>query len=246
MLATIAEIAESEGATYFAAYGTALGVERHADIIPWDRDLDLVVPNRNYSSLCDALERNLPEDFILLRPGFPGYEHLFARVAPRNFDQNFLHADLFPLVGAPSSKSGQKIFDFAMHRLWQAYLVKTCEPQKRYSFDARKARIARVLQRVLWAVSATTLLRLHRWLGSFFDYESADVVYNSCGSYGVREFAPKRWFEGGGMGKIGDIEVRIPHHVDLYLTRIYGDYSRLPATAERELLLDLFERLLSS
>ena len=47
------------GIPYYMAYGTMLGAIRHGGFIPWDDDMDFVVPIEYYHQLINCLEANL-------------------------------------------------------------------------------------------------------------------------------------------------------------------------------------------
>lgn len=52
ILKHFADVCKREGLKWFAAYGTLLGAVRHKGFIPWDDDVDVVMPARDYDKLC--------------------------------------------------------------------------------------------------------------------------------------------------------------------------------------------------
>lgn len=55
MLTYVDEICKKKNLIYFLYGGTALGAKRHHGFIPWDDDLDIVMPRNDYDVLIDYL-----------------------------------------------------------------------------------------------------------------------------------------------------------------------------------------------
>lgn len=53
LLAKFQEVCEKKGLNYYADWGTLLGAIRHSGFIPWDDDIDVVMPRRDYQLLCE-------------------------------------------------------------------------------------------------------------------------------------------------------------------------------------------------
>lgn len=56
VLSEVASALDASGVAWFACWGTFLGAVRHGDLIPWDRDADLVVLERDRERVLAALE----------------------------------------------------------------------------------------------------------------------------------------------------------------------------------------------
>ena len=58
ILKKLTDVCDKHGVNYVLAYGTLIGAIRHKDFIPWDDDIDILMPRPDYDRLMDLLEKN--------------------------------------------------------------------------------------------------------------------------------------------------------------------------------------------
>lgn len=217
---------DAAGVSYYLAYGTAIGALRHRDFIPWDIDADVLVWSHEYERLVETLRARLPEDLTLYTPeDGSGYEYLFARIGVRGVDHTRVHVDLFPLELAPASRWQQRVYSIGARLCCQMYLVKQMPTASRTHYTPAKRLVTRAGKLVLRPVPSRYLHRLFVAYTRWFAARSAgDVVASSCGSYGLREFFRRSWFDASVPARFRGAELRIPSGGREMLEWIYGDF----------------------
>lgn len=65
ILDVIHEVCTENGLHYSLSYGTLIGAVRHGGFIPWDDDIDLVMPREDYEKLLAIWNEAAPKEYIL-------------------------------------------------------------------------------------------------------------------------------------------------------------------------------------
>ena len=63
ILDRVVEICERHNLQYSLAYGTLIGAIRHNGFIPWDDDLDIVMPRKDYLRFIEYCKTELPNQY---------------------------------------------------------------------------------------------------------------------------------------------------------------------------------------
>lgn len=126
---------------YFLAYGSLLGAVRAQDLIPWDDDIDVLMPRPDYDRFLSQYRAKPEADTALLAPGDEDYPTPFAKVVSTRtrfeatdyyFPENYgVCLDVFPLDGVPRI-GGNALFTAARDtRLVQYRLFPHVKPHLR-------------------------------------------------------------------------------------------------------------------
>lgn len=65
ILKDIVAVCEKHDLHYYLAYGTLLGAVRHKGFIPWDDDVDLLMPRKDYIKFHEAIQKEMGEKYTI-------------------------------------------------------------------------------------------------------------------------------------------------------------------------------------
>lgn len=238
LLRLFRDFCDQNNLRYYLAYGTLLGAVRNGGYIPWDDDIDVMMPRGDYIEFVRLYNgstfNSVSEvyDFSLdIRHSWP-----YAKLSQKNTmlveDANLMHEslgvniDIFPIDKLPQSS-------WAAHL--SVHLISLCNgilAAKRVRFSANRSNfrngllaIARLLGS---AISYKFILRLINRVAVSTSYRLSDFEGCAVGVYREREIMNARIFAGSGFAMFEGEIYRVPQEFDAFLTNIYGDYMILP------------------
>ena len=233
ILKAFMQICERHQLRYYCCAGTAIGAVRHHGIIPWDDDIDVIMPRPDYDRLLQIAKEEDFGNYEIISPySDPTYPLYFSKISNRNTtlieDRHIpcvtgLYVDIFPLdatddnvekaklLKAKYTKIINRLNAVSTHNSFGEYIQLLTEPKEWGRFVIKtiayfcRSKVRRHLIAQMDEIS-------HR-----YDYDKARNVQVYTGSYGFKEVFPKEWLGEGKMFPFEDIEVPLPQEYDKYL-----------------------------
>ena len=242
LLKKIKEICESENICYYLVGGTALGAVRHRGFIPWDDDIDVAMPRKDYEKFIRVAPKYLDKGqrvlhYSLVRSYFDCSMKLvdtntsYIMKTNNGIKKQHIWVDIFPIDGSAESSMGNKIHYlrvYFLRMLIAVYNLNTIQ------FNPSRAKWKRIIIAVAKRIPVKRLInprrinkRIDRLLTKYPTCKSKRIG-NFLGAYQEKELVPNDYFGNGVVWTFEDDQFKIPSKYNLYLTHIYGDYMKLP------------------
>ena len=223
------DVCERHKIDYYLAFGTLIGAARHKGFIPWDDDIDIMIPAEQTEAFKRFFVAEAPKEYFVADICSERYS-LYAWMKVRNSDTASMPVkyknipvnwgiciDIFPIYNVCEKDFKRALFLFnAANKLLSAPML-ACE-DKPSAFNRVLAHIPVCVRRYI-AQKATDKLKSFENGGFRFDgWELiANDVFGDTGTYlefeGEKFRVPLKWHE--------------------LLTEIYGDYMTPPPESER-------------
>lgn len=246
ILVELKKVCEKYGLRYNLLAGTLLGAIRHKGFIPWDDDIDVSMARPDYDKLINLYKEGVFPEYIRLYAFELGnfnrsYMKLVdTRTVVKNQNEYLIDGnsqnlwiDIIPVSGVPfDEKKRMREFQKSgklnkMVRLSNAYLGRGASPVRAVG-KTIVALFAKSLGSEFWIKKITGI-------SNRYPYEESQYVgqlaFALCGE---RSTMLKCEFEDQTKVEFEGIAFTAVSTWDKYLTRVYGDYMKLPPENKRK------------
>lgn len=243
ILRAVSKICDDQGLTYYLAYGTLIGAIRHKGFIPWDDDIDIWMPREDYKKLIDYFVENKEETFpyeLFSVYNNKDYPYEISRISDSRYVLEVdneapygigLFIDIYPLDGVGNNEE-----EYTKLKNKASKYSSLCFLSTRLKFEkgSTKGRIKSAIK--LPAFLYSKLMGKKYWINKLetmaneSDYQSSAYIGALVwGHDGIKAIFPKEWFSETSAVEFEGIMFKAPKEYDKILSRLYGDYMKLPS-----------------
>ncbi|MBR6690025.1 MAG: LicD family protein [Bacilli bacterium] len=255
VLKVVDSFCKKHNITYYLSEGTLLGAIRHKGFIPWDDDVDIAMPREDYDRFLKLFGDKVYKNCYLYNADTVKDYHLpFSKIYSRkkmkfSDRKNKLYfkglgafIDIFPLDYIPDHTKTDKV-----------------------EIQAKKIRKCRdmMLIKSPYAVKMNNRRRVYKLFSGFYtnpqlqkkiyklftlynNSEDSKYMVNFASAYSYKKQAvPKEWYGEPKYVEFEDTLLPVPAESKKILTKIYGNYTKLPPVKKRVVkhMVDSIEEL---
>lgn len=238
MLERFIEVCEKNNLNYFLDGGTLLGAVRHQGFIPWDDDIDVIMPRKDYECLCQIADKEFEYPYFfqttLTEKGFfRTHAQLrnsdttgFIAIDGKKDINRGIFMDIFVLDNIPDGILKKKFFKYNI-------LIK--KRVLAYMYDREYENLSLKGKTIYTLVHS--FFRIYPFRKFFVKFNKTLAKYRNKDTTLVGDITlqwrsnvqwPKKWYDGYSYLSFEGLRVRVPLFYKEILTRQYGNFMKLP------------------
>ena len=244
ILSEIDRICQQHNLKYSLDAGTLLGAVRHKGFIPWDDDIDIIMPVKDYKKFLKICKKELDNKFFLQTAYTDNTDSLYTKIRKNDtaavedwaLELNIHHGiwvDIFPTVGYKGKTFLKISKTCAIIRDW--FLGDLSFKQNKADKNSKIYHITKfisLLPRKIRNVIAHFLdLFIYTNVGRSNTYYN---VWCLDANLGTKRLYEKSLFNGYTTLEFEGYKFSCLKNYDAYLKKMYGNYMELPPVEKRK------------
>ena len=251
VLVEVLKVLKKHNLRYFAIGGTCIGAIRHKGFIPWDDDIDIAMPRKDFELFRTEYYKELPEHlqkidgevsrshnflFMKIHDSRTTYVEYYAENSPDRYSGVFV--DIMPVDGLPpSEKEISRLFRQLNH--WKT-MNNLCRPGD-MSPTSRKEQLRIGMKRIVKSILQK--IYPHDYFYHKITAEMQKYPYDTSEKvlFTWRRTSNKRSrivYDASLFAKLTDVPfentmIQVNQDYDKYLTLDFGNYMQLPPEEEQ-------------
>ena len=237
MLKDFDAVCQRHGIKYQLFAGTALGTVRHHGFIPWDDDVDVILLRSEYERFFEEAAKDFDaEKYYVQQENTPHWPMQFSKLRlngttciekyhPRDKKiHQGVYIDIFPLDNLADNKLTRKL-QFAASKIVIAKALYERGYETHNLFKRAFMQLCRMLPQK--SVAKFCMRK---------DDSKSQMVHSffAAGKKYEKNIFPREWFEETTEMQFEDENFPVSMHYDAILSRLYGDYHKIPTPEERK------------
>lgn len=232
ILKRVHDLCERNNLYYFLGGGTLIGAVRHKGYIPWDDDIDLMMPREDYNRLLQIINASKGRLYAFFAGSCPDYPYAYAKISDKRtrrvtrgcckISRLGIDVEIFPYDGICKWEKITKL-QYKLVGTMQKIRDSLTMAEKEGQELSGAKRIA--VKACVWAITKTACI---------FKVKNCEKVGCIVAvRFGEKEIVKKELFAKRVLVDFEQYQFYIPQGYDTYLKNLYGDYMSLPPRKDR-------------
>ena len=231
-------ICEKHGLYYVIFGGTMLGAVRHHGIIPWDDDIDVCMPRKDYEEFCKIVNEKYCQKFTVKAYPQNKYVYSYAKFCLKDslliesslrpkLSRLMLFIDVFPVDGYPPMNEEKEHFDkLRYYKNSRCYAVRCSNVNMWLKKPWYLFNFIRCIPYRL--IGYQYYLKKEIEEKQKYNFDTCEYIAMQGAGWNEKGKLEKKIFLNRKLYKFGNLEVWGIADYDAHLTKLYGDYMTPP------------------
>lgn len=231
------QVCERNGLRYYAIGGTFLGAIRHKGFIPWDNDIDVAMPRKDYDRAVEIINSDKSK-YIMETPQSEAPDYLYSVAKMYDTTTTLIedlkvetirgvYIDVFPMDGMGNDKELINEKYRRINTMNNLFAMRTCSIRSQRAWWKNLAiRFSSVVpEKVL--NTKKLLMKMDNECRKY-SFEDSDYVGVLLTQYGTKYIMPKELFLKTKRYQFENTTIVGVEDYNTYLTLLFGDWKKLP------------------